>query len=151
MYSLKFQSVVIPNGLIANIHGPFEWERHDSARLQETDLLNDLKRVAWYNMEPVCVYRDSAYPLWDYTFKPYSETCNLYPKWFYITKKPWANFRNFLIKETQKSLFPVRSASCLYVALPIWLKLFDSFLEVNTKKLIFLKLTLFLATNWDLV
>ena len=23
MYSLKFQSVAIPNGLIANIHGPF--------------------------------------------------------------------------------------------------------------------------------
>ena len=37
--------------------------RHDSAMLQETGLLNDLRRVAWYNMEPVCVYRGSAYPL----------------------------------------------------------------------------------------
>ena len=31
--------------------------------LQETGLLNDLRRVAWFNMEPVGVYRDSAYPL----------------------------------------------------------------------------------------
>ena len=31
--------------------------------LQETGLLSDLRRIAWYNMEPVCVYKDSAYPL----------------------------------------------------------------------------------------
>jgi len=35
MHSLKFQSVVIPNGLIANVHGSFEWNHHDSAMLQE--------------------------------------------------------------------------------------------------------------------
>ena len=31
--------------------------------LHETGLLSDLRRVAWYSMEPVCVYRDSAYRL----------------------------------------------------------------------------------------
>ena len=34
--SLKFQGVVIQNGLIANVRGSFEWKHHDSAMLQET-------------------------------------------------------------------------------------------------------------------
>ena len=63
MHSLKFQSVVIPNGLIANLHGPFEGKRHDSTMLQQTGLLNDLRRAAWYNGEPLCLYGDPAYPL----------------------------------------------------------------------------------------
>ena len=33
IHSIKFQSVVIPNGLIANLHGPFEGKRHDSTML----------------------------------------------------------------------------------------------------------------------
>ena len=63
MHSLKFQSVVIPNGLIANLHGPFEGKRHDSTMLQETGLLNDLRRVAFYNGDHLCLYGDPAYPL----------------------------------------------------------------------------------------
>ena len=62
MHSLKFQSVGIPNGLIANLHGAFAGKRHDSTMLQQTGLLNDLRRVAWYNGEPLCLYRDPAYP-----------------------------------------------------------------------------------------
>ena len=31
--------------------------------LQETGLRSDLRRIAWYNMEPVYVYRDLAYLL----------------------------------------------------------------------------------------
>ena len=63
MHSLKFQSVVIPNGLIANLDGPFEGKRHDSTMLQETGILNDLMRVAFYNGDPLCLYGDPAYPL----------------------------------------------------------------------------------------
>ncbi len=33
VHSMKFQSVVIPNGLIANLAGPFEGKRHDSTML----------------------------------------------------------------------------------------------------------------------
>ena len=63
MHSLKFQSVVTPNGLIANLHGPFEGKRHGSTMLQATGLLNDLKRVAFYNGVPLCLYGDPAYRL----------------------------------------------------------------------------------------
>ena len=63
MHSLKFQSVVIPNGLIANLHGLFEGKRHDSTMLQETGLLNDFRRVAFYYGGHLCLYGDPAYPL----------------------------------------------------------------------------------------
>ena len=63
LHSIKFQSVVIPNGLIANLHGPFEGKRHDSTMLQETGVLRDLRRIAFYNGDPLCVYGDPAYPL----------------------------------------------------------------------------------------
>lgn len=39
MHSIKFQSVVIPNSLIANLHGPFEGKQHNSIMLQETGVL----------------------------------------------------------------------------------------------------------------
>lgn len=31
--------------------------------LQESGVLNDLRRVAFYNRDPLCLYGDSAYPL----------------------------------------------------------------------------------------
>ena len=63
VHSIKFQSVVTPNGLIANLAGPFEGKRHDSTMLHESGLLTDLRRVAFYNGDPLCLYGDPAYPL----------------------------------------------------------------------------------------
>ena len=50
-----FQSVVIPNGLTANLHGPFEGKRHDSTMLQQTGTLNELRKVAFHNGHPFCL------------------------------------------------------------------------------------------------
>ena len=63
VHSIKFQSVVTPNGLIANLAGPFEGKRHDSTMLHESGLLTDLRRVGVYNGDPLCLYGDPAYPL----------------------------------------------------------------------------------------
>ena len=63
IHSIKFQSVVIPNGLIANLHGPFEGKRHDSTMLQQSGILNKLRRVSFHNGYPLCLYGDPAYPL----------------------------------------------------------------------------------------
>ena len=41
-HALKFQSVVIPNSLIANLSGPYEGKRHDSIMLQQSGLLGEL-------------------------------------------------------------------------------------------------------------
>ena len=54
--------MVLPNGLTANLHGPFEGKRHNSTMLQETGVLCDLCRIAFCNGDPLCLYGDPAYP-----------------------------------------------------------------------------------------
>ena len=44
IHAIKFQSVVAPNGLIANLYGPVEGKRHDSGMLAESGLLTDLQQ-----------------------------------------------------------------------------------------------------------
>ena len=44
-HASKFQNVVLPNGLIANLNGPYEGRRHDATMLCESGLLRDLQVV----------------------------------------------------------------------------------------------------------
>ena len=44
VHGLKFKSVVIPNGLIANMYAPIEAKRHDSAMLRISELLPKLEQ-----------------------------------------------------------------------------------------------------------
>ena len=63
VHALKVQSVVGPNGLIANLYGPVEGRRHDSAILAMSELRPQLEQ---YSFSPggqaLCIYGDSAYP-----------------------------------------------------------------------------------------
>ena len=63
VHGIKFQSVALPNGMIANLNGPYEGRKHDSTMLYESNLVQDLQRIAWYNGHPLCIYGDPAYPL----------------------------------------------------------------------------------------
>ena len=64
VHALKFQSVVTPNGLIANLSGPYEGKRHDSGMLAESSLLQKLQLHSFNPAgNPLCIYRDPAYPL----------------------------------------------------------------------------------------
>ena len=47
VHALKYQAIATPNGLIANLYGPIEGCRHDAGMLRESNLLNDLERVAF--------------------------------------------------------------------------------------------------------
>jgi hypothetical protein len=52
-----------PNGLVANLFGPVESKRHDSAMLAQPDLYNKLQQLdPLPNEHPVCIYGDPAYP-----------------------------------------------------------------------------------------
>ena len=63
-YCIKFQSVVAPNGLIANLFGPVEGKRHDSGMLADSSLPNQLQQHSFYTGgRPLCIYGDPAYPL----------------------------------------------------------------------------------------
>lgn len=63
-HCIKFQSVVAPNGLVANLYGPVEGRRHDSGMLADSGLFNQLRQHSFdRNNQPLCIYGDPAYPL----------------------------------------------------------------------------------------
>ena len=56
VHAIKFQSVVAPNGLIANLYGPVEGRRHDSALLATSGLLPQLESTPLHQMVRLCAY-----------------------------------------------------------------------------------------------
>ena len=64
VHAIKFQSVIAPNGLIANSYGPVEGRRHDSGMLADSGLLPQLQL---YSRSPLgnslCIYADLGYLL----------------------------------------------------------------------------------------
>ncbi|CAH3180049.1 unnamed protein product, partial [Porites lobata] len=72
MHGLKYHSVALPNGMIANMFGPVEGRKHDSAMLADSGLLQDLEQHAFSTTrEPMALYGDPAYPLRVYLQVPY--------------------------------------------------------------------------------
>ena len=64
VHALKFQSVVAPNGLIANLNVPVKGTRHDSEILAESSLLPLLlQHCHRANGSPLCIYGVPAYLL----------------------------------------------------------------------------------------
>ncbi|XP_068677291.1 uncharacterized protein [Montipora foliosa] len=64
LHSLKFQAVVLPNGLIGNLFRPVEGRRHDAGMLADSRLLDQLQLFAHSPLgNPFCLYGDPAYPL----------------------------------------------------------------------------------------
>ncbi|XP_023930813.1 uncharacterized protein LOC106164122 [Lingula anatina] len=61
-HALKYQSITAPNGLIANMFGPVEGSRHDSALLRMSGIILELSEIQ-INGEQGCIYGDPAYPL----------------------------------------------------------------------------------------
>ena len=74
VHTLKFQSVAVPNGLIANLFGPVEGRRHDAGMLDESGLLTDLQRHCHTpHGVQLCIYGDLAYPLRPELMCPFRE------------------------------------------------------------------------------
>ena len=62
-HALKYQSLVLPNGLVGNFARPYEGRKHDATMLYESGLLVQLENHAWFNRQPLCIYGDPAYRL----------------------------------------------------------------------------------------
>ena len=63
VHALKFQSIQVPNGIIAHMYGPIEGHRHDSAMLAESNILPQLEAFVDETGQPFYLYGDPAYPL----------------------------------------------------------------------------------------
>ena len=78
VHSLKFQSVVTPNGLIANLSGPYEGKKHDSGMLRESGLLTSLEEHSFSSTGDIlCIYGDPAYPLRPHLQAPFKAAVRL--------------------------------------------------------------------------
>lgn len=72
VHALKFQSVVTPNGLIANLFGPMPGRRHDAALLNGSGLMQHMEANFFApDGRPFCLYGDPAYPLRPHLQRPY--------------------------------------------------------------------------------
>ncbi|KAK7474943.1 hypothetical protein BaRGS_00033830 [Batillaria attramentaria] len=72
VHALKFQSVVTPNGLIANLFGPMPGRRHDAALLNASGLMDYMEaNMNTQDGRPFCVYGDPAYPLRPHLQRPH--------------------------------------------------------------------------------
>jgi len=62
--AIKFQSVVAPNGLIANLYSPIEGRSHECGMLANSGLLPQLQLHSRSPLgNPLCIYGDLGYPL----------------------------------------------------------------------------------------
>lgn len=81
VHSLKYQSLVLPNGLIANLFGPIEGRRHDCAMLTMSNLLPSLTTYAKdTNGADLCVYSDLGYPIRPQLHTGFKNLGNLTPQ-----------------------------------------------------------------------
>lgn len=78
VHALKFQSIVSPDGLILNLYGPVEGRRHDSAMLQQSDVLHQFEQGNWIdrNGSKFAIYGDPAYPIRECLAAPFRNPTN---------------------------------------------------------------------------
>lgn len=71
-HGIKFQSIVYPNGIIANLAGPFHGNRHDSGMLAESGVVEFLeKELKGIGGRRLCLYGDQGYGIAPYLLRPY--------------------------------------------------------------------------------
>ena len=69
-HSFKFQSLMLPSGIIAHFWGPFEDRHRDSAMYFFSGLDEQVSQVHDTNGEQMCIYGDSAYGVCSYLLTP---------------------------------------------------------------------------------
>lgn len=76
VHSIKFQSIVTWDGMIAHLSGPWAGARHDSGIFAESslpDVLRSLPCVASVGNPPIALYADEGYALSPRIFVPYAD------------------------------------------------------------------------------
>lgn len=77
-HALKYQAITTPNGLIANLAGPFEGNRHDGFLFRESGVENEIRHFRGATGQRMYLYGDSAYALKPYMMTPFP-TLNITP------------------------------------------------------------------------
>ena len=88
-HGMKFQSVVVPDGLIANLSGPYEWRRHDSTMLHQSGLLPLLEQhICCLHWDPtMSLIMEIVHTHLVSIYKGHIKTANLPQEWSYSTNQ----------------------------------------------------------------
>jgi hypothetical protein len=71
LHGLKFQSIMTPDGIISYLDGPYTGNRHDSAILVMSGLLDLMRDRMRDEKGPYCIFGDSGYPVCPQLLCPY--------------------------------------------------------------------------------
>ena len=71
VHGLKYQSLTVANGLIANLYWPVEGRIHDSTLLRESGILQTVEHFTAADGSPLIMYADKAYPIHQHLITPY--------------------------------------------------------------------------------
>ncbi|XP_077519297.1 uncharacterized protein LOC144129190 [Amblyomma americanum] len=69
IHAEKYQAIMCPNGIIAQLNGPYTSSRHDAGILRKSRTYQKLENLV--HRRSYCLYGDPAYPLRPLLLKPY--------------------------------------------------------------------------------
>ncbi len=72
-HGLKFQHVMLPNGLVCHSFGPYPGSRHDSSMYGVSNVDAQLSQLVTSDGRQLAIYGDAAYPLRPWLFAPFPE------------------------------------------------------------------------------
>ncbi len=70
-HGLKFQHIMLPNGIVCHSYGPFPGRRHDALLYGVSGVDAQLSQIRSRNGEQLAIYGDQAYPLHPWLLTPY--------------------------------------------------------------------------------
>ena len=71
VHCIKFQSVMMPDGIISHLSGPWNGTRHDAGIFYESGLESELSRHLQNNGTQYYIYGDPAYPINEFLIAPF--------------------------------------------------------------------------------
>jgi nuclease HARBI1 len=71
MHWLKFQSIMLPDGLICHLSGPWNGSRHDAGIFYESGVRETVGLALSYESKRYFLYEDLAYPIPNFVIAPY--------------------------------------------------------------------------------
>ena len=79
MHSIRFQGVMVANGLMEHLYGPVEGRRGDGYMLTQSNVIPKLRSIHLESGMPYCVYGDPAYSIGLYVQCAYRRRAVLLP------------------------------------------------------------------------
>ncbi len=70
-HGLKFQHIMLPNGLVCHSYGPFPGWRHDASLYGVSGVHSQLAQIRSHNGTQLAMYGNQAYPLCPWLLTPY--------------------------------------------------------------------------------